>query len=203
MPRSLLWTISPLLGLRENFGQLRFCICLTDSKHGCVGNPLKPGFISEPCYNLIYLEIAACRITTLPQNLSQMIPNLRVLNLNYNFLEDTRPLEGLTRLRKLTIIGSRIKATKQLIRLARSMADIEMLDFRYVLFLLKKPNSGGVFQRRCFHSLWASFDAHCRRGRKSGGTHCGKCYVILHHGTCKLPRGMVPPDQCMIAAMIC
>lgn len=65
-----------------------------------------------------------------------MLPNLRVLNLNYNFLDETRPLEGLTRLRKLTIIGSRINATKHLIRVLRGMRDIEMLDFRYVLSVL-------------------------------------------------------------------
>ena len=61
-----------------------------------------------------------------------MVPNVRVLNLNYNFLEDPRPLDGLTRLRKLTIIGSRIKGAKQLIRMLRGMRDIEMVDFRYV-----------------------------------------------------------------------
>ena len=96
----------------------------------CAGNPLKPGFLSEPCYNLVYLELAACRIITLPADLSRMVPNVRVLNLNYNFLEDPRPLEGLTRLRKLTIIGSRIKGAKQLIRMLRGMKDIEMIDFR-------------------------------------------------------------------------
>lgn len=202
-PLSLLWTIFLLWRLRENIGGFHFWICLTDSKHGCVGNPLKPGFISEPCYNLIYLEIAACRITMLPQNLSQLVPNLRVLNLNYNFIEDSRPLEGLTRLRKLTIIGSRIKAAKQLVRLVRGMVDIEMLDFRYVFLLPKKPNSGGMFQRGCFHSCGRLSYALSRVGRKSGGPSCGKSYVILHHGTCKLPRGMIPPDQRMIAAMIC
>ncbi|RDB17895.1 Septation initiation network scaffold protein cdc11 [Hypsizygus marmoreus] len=94
------------------------------------GNPLKSGFLSEPCYNLLYLEMAACRLTALPEDMSRLVPNLRVLNLNYNFLEDARPLEGLTRLRKLTMIGSRLKGTKPLIRLLQRMPDVEMLDFR-------------------------------------------------------------------------
>ena len=94
------------------------------------GNPLLPGFFSEPCYNLIYLELAACRLIQLPPDFSRMVPNVRVLNLNYNFLEDPRPLDGLTRLRKLTIIGSRIKRAKQLLRMLRGMRDIEMIDFR-------------------------------------------------------------------------
>ncbi|KAH9924609.1 uncharacterized protein BXZ73DRAFT_50337 [Epithele typhae] len=94
------------------------------------GNPLKPGFFSEPCYNLIYLELAACRLITLPADFSRTVPNVRVLNLNYNFLEDPRPLDGLSRLRKLTIIGSRIKGAKQLLRMLRGMKDLEMIDFR-------------------------------------------------------------------------
>ncbi|KAI0317634.1 hypothetical protein OF83DRAFT_1120218 [Amylostereum chailletii] len=94
------------------------------------GNPLQSDFMSEACYNLIYLEIAACRLSVLPANLSQLVPNLRVLNLNYNFLEDVRALEGLRRLTKLTIIGSRLKGTKGLIRVLRGCPDAEMVDFR-------------------------------------------------------------------------
>ncbi|KDR82633.1 hypothetical protein GALMADRAFT_238061 [Galerina marginata CBS 339.88] len=121
------------------------------------GNPLKSDFLVEPCYNLVYLELAACRLTALPSGMARLLPNLRVLNLNYNFLEDVRPLEGLTRLQKLTIIGSRLKNTKPLIRLLRQLPDVEMLDFRmnpctlgwYLPLLVKdapgalQPSEGG------------------------------------------------------------
>ncbi|SRR6266540_2372001 len=99
--------------------------------HGA-GNPLGADFLKEACYNLIYLELAACRLTVLPEGMSRLVPNLRMLNLNYNFLEDVEPLSGLSRLEKLTIIGSRLKSTKPLIRLVAGMPDAEMLDFRYV-----------------------------------------------------------------------
>lgn len=92
--------------------------------------------MSEPCYNLVYLELAACRLITLPADFARTVPNVRVLNLNYNFLEDPSPLEGLTRLRKLTIIGSRIKGAKQLVRVLRGMKDMEMIDFRQVFLAL-------------------------------------------------------------------
>ncbi|KAH6907969.1 hypothetical protein BKA70DRAFT_1280344 [Coprinopsis sp. MPI-PUGE-AT-0042] len=49
--------------------------------------------LHEPCYNLVYLELAAS------------CTRIYGLNLNYNFLDDVKPLEGLTRLQKLTIIG--------------------------------------------------------------------------------------------------
>lgn len=94
------------------------------------GNKLKSDFIEEPCYNLLYLEVAACRLTSLPHDLARLTPNLRVVNLNYNFLNDAISLEGLTRLKKLTMIGSRLKGTKQLIRILQRMPDVEMLDFR-------------------------------------------------------------------------
>ncbi|KAI0004643.1 hypothetical protein BJV74DRAFT_971764 [Russula compacta] len=94
------------------------------------GNALPADFLSEPCYNLIYLEIAACRLSKLPANFSTFVPNLRVLNLNYNFLYDVKPLEGLRRLNKLTIIGSRLKGTKGIIKVLRGCPDVEMVDFR-------------------------------------------------------------------------
>ncbi|KAG6828283.1 hypothetical protein H0H92_008493 [Tricholoma furcatifolium] len=94
------------------------------------GNPLKAGFLNEPCYNLHYLEVAACRLTALPEDMGRMVPNLRALNLNYNFLEDVSGLSGLGRLRKLSIIGSRLKSTKGLIRLLQGMPELEMVDFR-------------------------------------------------------------------------
>lgn len=97
---------------------------------GSLGNKLKGDFMEEPCYNLIYLEVAACRLTRLPKELGRMVPNLRVLNLNYNFLEDVAGLEGLTRMKKLTMIGSRLRGTKALIRVIQRMPEVEMLDVR-------------------------------------------------------------------------
>ncbi|KAF9778564.1 hypothetical protein BJ322DRAFT_1091258 [Thelephora terrestris] len=94
------------------------------------GNPLSCKFMTEACYNLVYFELAACRLTSLPGNFSSLVPNVRVLNLNYNFLEDVGPLEGLNRIKKLSIIGSRVKGTKGLIRMVQRMGEIEMVDFR-------------------------------------------------------------------------
>ena len=104
------------------------------------GNALDPQLLQEPCYNLIYLELAACRLIELPLDLIRLIPNIRVLNLNYNFLSDVRPLAGLTRMRKLTIIGSRLKGTKPLIKVVRDMPDMEMVDFRLVILTRPRHN---------------------------------------------------------------
>ena len=98
--------------------------------------------MTEACYNLVYFELAACRLTSLPANFSSLAPNVRVLNLNYNFLEDVGPLEGLSRIKKLSIIGSRVKGTKGLIRMVQRMGEIEMVDFRYELPFLGKGQRG-------------------------------------------------------------
>ncbi|KAI5119366.1 hypothetical protein M0805_008521 [Coniferiporia weirii] len=96
--------------------------------------PLPLGSTAQACYNLVYLELAACRLTTFPQNFSALMPNIRALNLNYNFLETdeiARGLAGLTRLRKLTIVGNRMTGTKALIKMLSAMGqNVEMLDFR-------------------------------------------------------------------------
>lgn len=95
------------------------------------GNALPAGFLADACYNLVYLELAGCRLRALPPRLAALVPNVRTLNLNYNFIDDVRPLAGLTRLRRLTLVGSRVPAAKQFVRVLRGMLDVEMLDFRY------------------------------------------------------------------------
>ena len=110
----------------------------TDSQKlipGILGNALdKQDLFNEPLYNLIYLEVAACRLSALPPTFSQMLPNLRALNLNYNFLADVaKPLVGLTRLRKLTIVGSRLKASKSVVRMLQRMPEMEQFDARYAI----------------------------------------------------------------------
>lgn len=104
--------------------------------------------MTEACYNLVYFELAACRLTSLPGNFSSLVPNVRVLNLNYNFLEDVGPLEGLSRMKKLSIIGSRVKGTKGLIRMVQRMGEIEMVDFRYENPFLGKGQRGRTFPSR-------------------------------------------------------
>lgn len=84
----------------------------------------------EPCYSLQYLELASCGLTALQPNLAPMIPNVRVVNLNYNFLTDSAPLEKLLRLRKLSLIASRLPSAKSLIRAIPRMLDLELLDIR-------------------------------------------------------------------------
>lgn len=94
------------------------------------GNSLAGWFLTEPCYNLVYLEVARCQIRQLPTNLAVLIPNVRTLNLNFNFISDVEPLQGLARIRKLSLLGSHVQGAKSLIKAVRKMTELESVDFR-------------------------------------------------------------------------
>lgn len=81
--------------------------------------------------------MASCKLTSLPPNLAACVPNLRVLNLNYNFLSADdliRALSfggGLRRLKKLTVVGGRVKGWKSVVgKLVKGLEELEVLDFR-------------------------------------------------------------------------
>jgi Leucine-rich repeat (LRR) protein len=94
------------------------------------GNTLGSWFLDEPCYNLIYLELADCQLTQIPKEIGRVIPNVRVLNLNHNFIGDLDGLGELRRLRKLSVIGSRLRNSREIIKAVRRMGEMEMVDFR-------------------------------------------------------------------------
>ncbi|KAI5475630.1 leucine-rich repeat protein [Pseudohyphozyma bogoriensis] len=94
------------------------------------GNPIPPSFPSEKFFNLTYLELAMCGLTTLPADMASLIPNVRQLNLNFNFIDDLSPLAGLTRLQKLTAIGARLSKYRPVAEVLGTMSELESVDLR-------------------------------------------------------------------------
>ncbi|GAA5940524.1 uncharacterized protein JCM15063_002361 [Sporobolomyces koalae] len=94
------------------------------------GNPLPLAFPSEKFFNLTYLELAMCHLTSLPQNLAALVPNVRSLNLNFNFLDSLEPLTGLSRLGKLSVVGARLSKVRPVVRVLASLPELESLDLR-------------------------------------------------------------------------
>lgn len=94
------------------------------------GNPLPRSFPSEKFFNLVYLELAMCQLTTLPGDLSAVIPNVRELNLNHNFLSDLAPLAGLARCTRLSVVGNRIAKARPVTTISASLSELEILDLR-------------------------------------------------------------------------
>lgn len=97
------------------------------------GNPLPPGFFPpRPLFALIYLEAAACKLSNLPSNFGHLVPNMRLLNLNYNFIEDLNELKSLRGLRKLCMVGGRLgsKGRMEMMESIRELRTLEEVDIR-------------------------------------------------------------------------
>lgn len=104
------------------------------------GNPIPHSFPTERFYNLVYLELAMCQLESLPQNLAALLPNVRAINLNFNFITDLSPLIGLTRLKKLEAVGARLSKFRGLKEVVSSWPEIETVDFRFVSSHLRRDS---------------------------------------------------------------
>lgn len=85
---------------------------------------------STPFLNLRTLELASTGLQDLCEGFGHKVPNLRILNLNYNALRDIRPLAGIVRLQTLLLAGNRINRLRQTAsafrRLGNSPVEIDL-----------------------------------------------------------------------------
>ena len=81
---------------------------------------------------MAYLEVAACKLSNWPADFASRLPNLRHLNLNYNFIEDLSGLRGMQGLRKLSVIGGRLGSTsaRDVVADLRGLGTLESVDLR-------------------------------------------------------------------------
>lgn len=140
------------------------------------GNPIPLAILSQRFLNLVYLELAMCQISSLPADLGSSIPNVRTLNLNYNFVADLRPLAGLARLQKLTVLGSRLRSCgRALVEVLQTLPELELLDVRmnpatlsfYPPLLVEDSTEDGVphanYRIVASRSPWSDVDTKFRR----------------------------------------
>ena len=80
--------------------------------------------------NLQYLELANCGLEALSPEFGYMIPNVRVLNLNFNALRDIRPLSGIARLKRLHLAGNRLVRLRTTTSLISQMPTLALVDLR-------------------------------------------------------------------------
>ncbi|KAJ4411621.1 Protein nud1 [Gnomoniopsis sp. IMI 355080] len=85
---------------------------------------------SRAFLNLQILDLANCGLQRLPDDLGQMMPNLRVLNLNFNGLSDVSGLMGISRLKRLHVAGNRFSDYKILAKVLATFAWLTELDLR-------------------------------------------------------------------------
>ncbi|KAI9773222.1 MAG: hypothetical protein M1835_006182 [Candelina submexicana] len=104
--------------------------CLEVRKLYISGN-VYPAFTPKTDFlNLQYLELASSGVETLPQDIGQMMPNVRVLNLNFNALSDIRPLLGIRRLKKLLLAGNRLCRLRRTTAILSRFSSLARLDLR-------------------------------------------------------------------------
>ncbi|KAJ5423305.1 Leucine-rich repeat typical subtype [Penicillium cf. griseofulvum] len=68
---------------------------------------------SAPLLRLQLLDLAACTLKSLPSDFALNFPNLKVLNLNFNSVDDVEPLIGMNCLARLMIVGNRLSRMRR------------------------------------------------------------------------------------------
>lgn len=123
------------LSLREQKGDVALDTSFLDSacevrKLFLSGNRLsafKPGV---DFLNLQYLELANCGLQTLAPDIGQLMPNLRMLNINFNAIDDLWPLRYIPRLKKLLAAGNRLTEARKIAVSLAEFPHLSRLDLR-------------------------------------------------------------------------
>ena len=94
------------------------------------GNPLSDFAPSTPFLNLHHLELASTGLSTLPLDFGLQCPNIRILNANYNAINDLRPLLGIVKLEKLFVAGNRVSRLRRtaavLDRVGKGLLEVDL-----------------------------------------------------------------------------
>ncbi|KAK0534174.1 Protein nud1 [Tilletia horrida] len=91
-----------------------------------------PSAISPPIvlFTLVYLELSGCQLTVLPSALPSQLPNLRHLNLDHNLFTTLPGLQALTRLKRLSLVGCRVKSSQSILKAVQGLPELLVLDTR-------------------------------------------------------------------------
>ncbi|KAK2607376.1 hypothetical protein N8I77_006053 [Diaporthe amygdali] len=123
------------LSLREQGGSKPFDLSFLKTAYEVrklflSGNHL--GFFDPPrdFLNLQLLDLANCGLQRLPDNLGQLMPNLRVANLSFNGLSDVSGLTSIPRLKRLLLAGNRLADTKSLLSVLSEFPWLTEVDLR-------------------------------------------------------------------------
>ncbi|KAJ5990242.1 hypothetical protein N7522_010449 [Penicillium canescens] len=78
-------------------------------------NKLSPKTLSPsaPLLRLQLLDLAACTLKSIPSDFALSFPNLKVLNMNFNSVDDVEPLVGMNCLARLMIVGNRLSRMRR------------------------------------------------------------------------------------------
>jgi hypothetical protein len=123
------------LSLREQKGSNMLDISFLESacevrKLFLSGNRLSGFSPRMDLLNLQYLELANCGLQSLAPHVGQLMPNLRVLNINFNAIDDLWPLRYIPRLKKLLAAGNRLCEAGKVAKALAEFPHLSRLDLR-------------------------------------------------------------------------
>lgn len=123
------------LSLREQGGSKSFDMSTLASAYEVrklflSGNRLGEFHPHRSFLNLQLLDLANCALQHLPDSLGDTMPNLRVLNLNFNGLSDISGLQNISRLKRLHLVGNRFTDFKPLVNIFSGLPWLTELDLR-------------------------------------------------------------------------
>ncbi|KAM0428597.1 hypothetical protein ACHAPT_006958 [Fusarium lateritium] len=123
------------LSLREQYGEQSLDLSFLSEAYEVRKLFLSGNYLGtfEPTVdflNLQLLELANCGIQSLPDNLGQLMPNLRTLNINFNAIRDLEPLRFIPRLKKLLVAGNRLADSTVVTELLIEFPHLTQLDLR-------------------------------------------------------------------------
>lgn len=114
----------------SSFAEIQYQDCHNIKNLYLSNNVLSSFDPSTRFLNLRNLELASAGLKTLPADFGRKLPNLQILNLNYNALRDLRPLLGIASLRNLFVAGNRISRLRQtatvLKRLGEELVEVDV-----------------------------------------------------------------------------
>ncbi|KAF1364691.1 hypothetical protein EJ07DRAFT_97641 [Lizonia empirigonia] len=93
-------------------------------------NPAYTLGITQHLMNLQRLELASMGLKELPDNFGQLTPNIRSINLNFNSLQDLRPLLNIKRLSELLLAGNKLERLRQNAMVLGKFSSLSKLDWR-------------------------------------------------------------------------
>lgn len=80
--------------------------------------------------NIQHLELSSTGLQELPSDFGLRMPNLRTLNLNFNALQDLRPLLNVHRLEKLNVCGNRLARLRKTVSTLSKVKGLKEVDLR-------------------------------------------------------------------------
>lgn len=97
------------------------------------GNPVPNGGLELPelpQHSLRALELTDCGIKQLGAGFGKLFPNIRLLNLSYNHIQELTDLRGMVKIRRLEMIRNRISRMRRTCLLLARLPSLSVLDIR-------------------------------------------------------------------------